>query len=225
MRNDMEEYDDARQAYEHLLMTLHENEDDKPKTLTASSKRVKEMELQLLDHLEHTDESIDPLVDLWTLEREDAAPILRRMEEQCSPGLLEEEAQLRNMIDYYGDEWAEPMARLALILFTKRQYQDAAILCQRALEVKPWHFEVGKLLVAIELRQQQFELALKTARHYTLPELNSRTANKRRREWVQKWQSKAREVLEQDKLTATNMVQDKQLDDCPLVDGEDLCWG
>ena len=123
---------------------------DSVKPLTAGMKRIKEAELVLLEHLETSDDSIDPIVDLWTCEREDGAPILRAMEDHCSPGLRAEEKELRHMIEYYGMEWAEPMARLALILFTRGEYEESSDWCERCLQVKPWHFEIGKLLVVFQ---------------------------------------------------------------------------
>ena len=69
----------------------------------------------------------------------------------------------------------------SVILFTRGQYDESKRWCNKVLLVKPWHFEVGKLLVALQLRQDEFSQALITARRYTLPSLNSRTNNKRRR--------------------------------------------
>lgn len=220
MLKGMEEYEDnKRHSFENLLATTS------IKPLTASSKRVKEVELELLEHLESDDASIDPLVDLWTLEKKDAAPMLRKMEEHCSPGLLEEEKLLKELIDDYGDEWAEPMARLALIFFIKGYYDQAALMCEQALQIKPWHFEVGKLLVAVQLRQQQFEKALQTERTYALPSLNERTNNKRRKQWVQRWKAEASLLLEKQAEQAAILLQNEQLEECPVGDGEASCWG
>jgi hypothetical protein len=61
------------------------------KPLTASSKRLKEMELALLEVLMDLDDAVDLLVDLWMREPEDTAAALRQMEQHCSPGLVQEE--------------------------------------------------------------------------------------------------------------------------------------
>jgi tetratricopeptide (TPR) repeat protein len=215
---DMEDHEDIHGASQEMVI-------GSVKPLTAGSKRSKELELKLLESLEQSDESIDPLIDLWTSERQDAAPILRAMEEYCSPGLQIEEAELRNMIDCYGMEWAEPMARLALVLFTKRQYDEAAFWCRQALEIKPWHFEVGRILVVVYLRQERFAQALKTARKHILPSLNVRTQNKRRKSWVEQATMKARQILTEIEVAAAARTQDDQLEECPVVDGGELCWG
>ena len=215
----MEDFESTHQAFDDLDVM------NQVKPLTAALKRIKKVELQLLEGLETSDESIDPIVDLWTCEREDAAPILRAMEEQCSPGLKREEDELRRMINYYGNEWTEPMARLALILFTRGQYDESKRWCNKVLLVKPWHFEVGKLLVALQLRQDEFSQALITARKYTLPSLNSRTNNKRRKAWVEQVSAKAQEMFSKAEQAAQVLVQDEQIEECPIVEGNELCWG
>lgn len=239
----MEDFEAARQAFDELLKVVvvptntNTNTNTKPPLrlpLTASSKRVKEMELALLEYLQDSDDTIDRLVDLWMCEREDAAPLLRKMEEHCSPGLHKEERELRQMIEHYGngmddgdgdgDCWVEPMSRLALLLFTKGNYQEASSWCWKVLEAKPWHFEVAHLLVALSLRQDQFATALRTAREYSLPSLNDKTDHKRRRAWVARAMSKAQEILNQAEMaTAAYYVQDEQLEECPVGD-EDMCW-
>lgn len=214
----MEDFEDARESFDATMNNYM-------KPLTAGTKRSKEVELKLLEHLEKSDEVIDPLVDLWTSERQDAAPVLRAMEESCSPGLKIEEAELRNMINCFGKEWAEPMARLALVLFTKRNYDEAEFWGRRALEVKPWHFEAGRLLVTVYLRQEKFAEALLAARKHMLPSFNSRTQNKRRKLWVEQVTRQARQLLEEAEAAAALRIRDDQLEECPVVEGEQFCWG
>eukprot|EP00980_Cylindrotheca_fusiformis_P027829 scaffold22560_cov135-Cylindrotheca_fusiformis.AAC.40 len=212
------DHDDARVASQGQASSYM-------KPLTTGSKRSKEVELRLLEHLERSDETIDPLVDLWTAERHDAAPILRAMEHTCSPGLKIEEAELRNMIDYYGNEWAEPMSRLALVLFTKRRYDEAEFWCRQALAVKPWHFEAGRLLVAVYLRQNEFAKALQAARKHMLPSFNPRTHDRRRKSWVEHVTKQARQILSEAEAAAAERIIDDHLDECPVIGGEELCWG
>eukprot|EP00529_Nitzschia_sp_RCC80_P033702 CAMPEP_0113491140 /NCGR_PEP_ID=MMETSP0014_2-20120614/27404_1 /TAXON_ID=2857 /ORGANISM="Nitzschia sp." /LENGTH=211 /DNA_ID=CAMNT_0000384925 /DNA_START=22 /DNA_END=654 /DNA_ORIENTATION=+ /assembly_acc=CAM_ASM_000159 len=77
----------------------------KVKPLTASSRRLKEVELRLLQDLNDSNDTLEPLVELWSRERADAAEELKAMETSCSPGLYKEERQLRQMIDRYGTDW------------------------------------------------------------------------------------------------------------------------
>jgi tetratricopeptide (TPR) repeat protein len=186
------------------------------KPLTASAKCVKEMELTLLQHLIDSDDAIDPLVDLWMREREDAAQELRAMQMNCSPGLEREIGQLRHMMEYYGNEWVEPMSRLALVYFTKGKYLEATDLCHSVLQAKPWHFEAAQLLVALHLRQDQYGNAIKAARQLALPALNVNTNHKRRREWVAKATAKAMENLRQAEVATFVAMQDENFEECPV---------
>ncbi|CAJ1934408.1 unnamed protein product [Cylindrotheca closterium] len=194
--------------------------------LTTGSKRRKEVELQLLEHLKESNEAIDPLIELWSSERQDAAAIFESMEEVCSPGLKEEEMTLRQMIDESDMEWAEPMVRLSLLFFVKGQYEDSLNWCQKALGVKPWHFEGGRLLVVLHLRMGQFGQALQVARRHLLPALNDRTSNKRRTDWVNEVMKKALQILKEAETAASSKRQDKYLDvdECPIIEGRTLCW-
>mmetsp|Transcript_32071 Transcript_32071/g.78119 ORF Transcript_32071/g.78119 Transcript_32071/m.78119 type:complete len:342 (+) Transcript_32071:121-1146(+) len=198
------------------------------KPLTASSRRLKEVELQLLQDLTDSDDTLDPLVELWSRERADAAEELKAMETSCSPGLYKEERQLRRMIDRYGTDWVEPMARLALLLFTKGSFtglDEAKDLCQTVLTVKPWHFESAQLLVAILLRRGDFQQAVKITRNYCLPQLNERTGHKRRRRWVERSLTFAREALVRAQSVTTLAHQDDAVDElCDIETEGEFCW-
>ena len=194
--------------------------------LTTGSKRRKEVELQLLEHLKESNEPIDPLIDLWSSERQDAAAVFESMEEVCSPGLKEEEMTLRQMIDESEMEWAEPMVRLALLFFVKGQYDESLNWSQKALDVKPWHFEGGRLLVVLHLRMGQFGQALQAARRHLLPALNDRTSNKRRTDWVNEVMNKALQILKEAETAASTKRQGEflDMDECPIIEGRILCW-
>lgn len=194
--------------------------------LTTGYKRRKEVELQLLEHLKKSDEAIDPLIDLWSSENREGALVFERMEEFCSPGLKQEEVTLRQIIDDSEREWAEPIVRLALLLFVKRKYLDSLYWCEKALNIKPWHFEAGRLMVVLYLRLGEFGQALQVARRYLLPALNDRTNNKRRTAWVNEVKNKALQILQEAEMMASTKRQDEYLDvdECPVDDGRTLCW-
>jgi hypothetical protein len=182
----------------------------------------------LLQGLVDSDDPLDPLVDLWMKERADAADQLKAMETSCSPGLRKEEEQLRQMIDQYGTDWTEPMSRFALLLFTKGSraaLEESKSLCRTVMSVKPWHFETSQLLVAILLRQGDFQQALKTTRIYCLPPLNERTDNKRRRQWVQNNLTMAREEFYRAHMATVIVRQDDAAEDlCSLETEGEFCW-
>lgn len=191
--------------------------------LTAHRERIQEMELHLLDSLQDSDEGIDTLVDLWIGERgEEASHALHQMETHCSRGLVLEEKLLRSLIDRHGNEWAEPMSRLAVLLFTRGQYEEATHWCIAALQVKPWHFETGQLLVALWLRQENLVMAVRAAREFGLPELNDGKDHKRRRAWVAKNRAILQERLQKSRRATEDIHHDDFFSDEECL-GE-YCW-
>ncbi|KAG7356937.1 hypothetical protein IV203_001625 [Nitzschia inconspicua] len=227
---EMEKFENARQEFEKLIVSskpLHSSmtqiSTQNVKPLTASTKRFMELELNLLKQLEESDDVVDPLVELWTAERADASKDLRQMElGNCSPGLVREEAQLRAMIEQYGTEWVEPMNRLAVLLFTKGRLMEAMDLIRNVLQVKPWHFEAGQLLVVMLLRMGDYNSAVKAARTYTLPNLNESTKNRRRKRWVKDNVKIAQDIF-RDAVEATNTVLHPDVTYECSVD-EPYCW-
>ena len=79
--------------------------------------------------------------------------------------------------------WAEPRARLALLLFFQGRTQDSYNMSLDTLILKPWHFEIYPLLVLLSLRQGEFGQALSWARR-SLPPYRENGKNKRRNEWI-----------------------------------------
>ena len=229
----MMDLETAREAFERsvaLFSDMDDEEQPQAVVLTASIERIKEMEIEMLNSLENSDDAIDPIVDLWTKERphSHAAQQLIDMETYCSPGLLKEEKALRTMIDEYADSgWIEPQSRLAVLLFIKGRYEESAELCQYVLHEKPWHFEIGRLLVVIYLRMDMFGIALQVARHYMLPELNDNTSNRRRKQWVNAATSVAKEQLQEARKDAVLAVHTNPVDECSLdntVNANAACW-
>lgn len=225
----MEGYEAARRDFESLFQessprSSHSTPLNKP--LTANSMRIKDVELKLLRQLADSDDVVDPLVDLWVGERADASQMLRNMEEvgNCSPGLQQEEGQLRAMIERYGIEWVEPMSRLAVLLFTKGRNTEAIDLAWKVLEAKPWHFEAGQLLVVMLLREGRYPEALKVARSYSLPPLNENTNHRRRKAWVEEKLWQANEFLTQARMVTVSAIkEDSSVEElCSLE--EDFCW-
>lgn len=226
--NDMEDYEAARRNFERMVHVDPNSSDLRvpsgrfPRAhLTANQARLREMEIQLLEALRESDAAIDPLVELWVNERQDGAEAIHRMIHVRSPGLLEEEYALRDMIEHYGpDGWVEPHGRLALLLFTRGEYWEAADLCQYVLDVKPWHFEVGQLLVITHLRLGDFEQALQITRKYVLPPLQH---PKRRTKWINSMLETANQRLSFAQHTSDYSVIKRYQDECRDL-GDDDCW-
>lgn len=218
-----DEVEAARQAFERLHVdnstgTLKPG----PLPMTSNVQRLRSTELKLLEALADSDRAIDPIVELWINERQDAAEALHCMIQSRSrmPDLDREEAILRQMMDDYGpDGWVEPHGRLAVLLFTRGEYFETIDLCDYVLYVKPWHFEVAQLLAVTFLRVGDFQNALLVTRHCVLPPLHH---PKRRKRWVEKMTFLARERLQDaEHISATATLDGLVTDECPL--GED-CW-
>jgi hypothetical protein len=114
--------------------------------LTSAGRRLRELEIQLLESLRDSDGGIDQLVHLWTTERssESAHALLQmqKSEQPCSAGLVQEEAALAELCRMHPG-WAEPWSRLATLLFYKGipRWSDALSAAEEAIRIKPWHFE------------------------------------------------------------------------------------
>jgi hypothetical protein len=79
--------------------------------------------------------------------------------------------------------------------------------------------------VAVYLRQERFSQALQTTRKHILPSLNVITQNKRLKSWVEQVTMGARQILTEIEVAAGALTQDDHLEECPVVDGDELCWG
>jgi hypothetical protein len=123
--------------------------------LTTAGRRLRELEIQLLESLRDSDEGIDPLVHLWTTERNaEASHALLQMQSSnqiCSEGLVQEEANLAALCRNYPG-WAEPWSRLATLLFYKGvvRWSDALSAAEEAIRIKPWHFEALNVCTLIQ---------------------------------------------------------------------------
>lgn len=227
--------DSVRDQLEHLLRLTpnphHDNKaqttknDQHPHILTSHAERIKEMELHLLDCLQDSDDAIDTLVSLWMGEHgEEAAAALNDMQYECSRGLVVEEQILRSMIAHFSDEnWVEPMSRLAVLLFTRGQYDEATHWCYRVLDAKPWHFETTQLLIVTWLRRENYPMAVRTARQYALPNLNDKTQHKRRRAWVQQNRDRLQQELQASRVASQDIHHDEYFSDEECQD-EQHCW-
>ena len=174
--------------------------------------------------------ALDELMHLWMYEHDpESAMQLEAMQESCSPGMVVEEGQLRQMCVNF-PTWAEPRARLAILLFMKGISQEAKEFAQQALELKPWHFEVYPILVMLALREENMAQALYWARKSLPTERPWSSGNCRRRKaWVDQalenaarmWEDAERDTLELGKGSTSNLnCLDENDDEC-LLDLDD----
>ena len=228
----MEDLESARAAFEKLIApevmkdTIITAASPSSKTgkyqpppLTENSRHRREIEIELLEDLKDSDDAIDEIMSLWMTERNyEATMELQSMEQICSPGLIQEEQLLLEMIyrdsttstlstPIVEDDWAEPMVRLATLYYYQGQSDLAYYWCSRALEIKPWHFEVGHTLVLLALRQENLGLACHYRRTICLPPLNPNNDNKKRKEWVSRAIENAKYMIELGTLAREELYQ------------------
>jgi hypothetical protein len=196
VRGDIDDLERARQSFESVIRPQIQLQPEyyTPPPLTASNRRRREVEMKLLEALKESDDAIDELMSLWMTERDaDSAERLQAMEQLCSPGLVQEEAALRSMIDDYGLDWPEPANRLAALLYFKGKSDESMLWADRVLQVKPWHFEAIHLQRLNCLRLHSG--ALWRYARKALPPLNSVTNNASRRCWVERALNEAQHSL------------------------------
>ena len=185
-----------------------------PRRLTAQMERLRTTEIQLLQALDRSDAALEPLVELWVKEKqgEGASQVLHKMMmNHVCPDIQQEEKTLRRLVQEHDQEhgnlvdsgppsshhlastWVEPHARLAVLLFSKGEYDEALALCDYVLLIKPWHFEIAQLFRIGLLKVGNWPFALRVTRELTLPPLHH---PKRRAHWIQKMTNLAQERLE-----------------------------
>lgn len=195
---ELTELDQARQHFEKLLWLETDILQTKKKKLTKAERLVKEREIALLQQLANSNQAVEDLVQLWTMEEcgedEESGCVLQQMEDTCSEGLVEEECALRRMCQEH-DDWAEPFSRLATLLFYKGEFAEAIEMAEKAASVKPWHFEVHNISMLLSQQKIDDEEVLQRAKRLAdkaLPKLSDAS----RSDWVSHAITEARRQLE-----------------------------
>ena len=208
--------EEARRAFEDLL---HLNDDDESSQLFLNDADIEHnsllttvgryrltVEMDLLESLRESDAAVDELLHLWITERDqESAAQIFAMQANCTRGMIKEEQQLLKMMQRH-PTWAEPVIRLATLLFFKGRTEESYQLAIYALELKPWHIEAPQLLIMISLRNQDLGQALFWARQ-SLPALRSQKMavqggdkdlfHRKRQQWVENALRAAKKQLEE----------------------------
>ena len=167
-------------------------------------------EIELLISLNHSDDALPQLHELWNREKEPfAAPALRNDDgetTESSPRPLNrpwysltmslQERRLLRQIQQH-PRWPEPRIQLAqLYCRERRNLLQALEQCLIVLELKPWHADLAKVLMLLSLQRSDLAMALTWAR-LRLPKLkNSAGARRRRHAWVERAVAQAMEQLD-----------------------------
>ena len=115
-----------------------------PPPLTTIGRARLDAEMECLSELVDSDEPLSDLWSLWFSERGPEAARDLKAAEQLSMGgpqyWDEAEAKLRALIEEHGVHWAEPVNRLATLMYLRGRMKESKELCEIVLAVKPWHF-------------------------------------------------------------------------------------
>lgn len=115
-----------------------------PPPLTTIGRARLDAEMECLSDLVDSDEPLSDLWSLWFSERgPEAARVLKAAEQLSMGGPIywdEAEAKLRALIEEHGVHWAEPVNRLATLMYMRGRLKESKELCEIVLAVKPWHF-------------------------------------------------------------------------------------
>lgn len=226
----MDEIDLARLQYEALIgpmiftattstTTSKNKETSKPnnpkRVLTSSAKRRKEVEIGLLQSLEYSDDAIDELMSLWmTAEcpsNRIGSQVLINLETDCSTG--QEELTLRKIIDDSNMEWVEPMSRLSLLLYMKKEYKECQYWLSIILREKPWHFDALQLQLLLVLTATRHDVHSlpKEAIYWARKGLPPLHHTKRRKAWIENAIQNAKDSLHQLELQTDQIRRENTL--------------
>jgi hypothetical protein len=168
-----------------------------PPLLTAISRLRKTAEIQLLGQLETDVGSAEALNSLWMNERGrlPAEELMKADDlfQQGEASWNQAEDRLVALIDDHGPYWVEPLHRLALLYYMQGKLDEARLLEEMVVAVKPWHFPAISNYVRIAEGQHDVETALQWASRRLPPRLG-----KRRQEWVEHAVYEAMNALGQD---------------------------
>lgn len=122
--------------------------DQSPPIQTDEQRKHQAKEIELLSSLyQCDDESV--LTELWTHWFAERGPgpaaDLLQAEQLANMGddrIYQKEAEkmFRKLIKTHGIYWAEPVNRLATLLYRQGRYEESKACCELVLAVKPWHF-------------------------------------------------------------------------------------
>lgn len=196
----LEDLELVRSSFEELWnVQVSEHRED---TLARQRQR---RELELLRSLLDSDDSIDPLIVLWSSEPDGAGSISLNLDVNgmSRPQIASEERQLRCIAEAHPD-WTEPYIRLSAILFIQDRIYESYEYALKALDLKPWHFAIPHLFICLSIAQGNFGQALYWGR-MKLPRL-SRSRSQRRRAWVDRALQQALDRLELEEASPVHLA-------------------
>lgn len=197
----MKDQNNKNSKYQSLTTELlHEHPPPPP---TDEQRNHLAKEIQLLSSLFQSDNE-EALSDLWThwfsergpgpasqlLHAEQLANV--ECDANGEPTLIyqrEAEQLFRDLIEEHGIYWAEPVNRLATLLYRQGRYRESKACCQLVLAVKPWHFGAlsGMVMVCTEMKDVMNARIWADRRLPPIhPTIVEGEGNERRKNWIRR---------------------------------------
>jgi len=196
----------ASRDYGYLPLTTELLEVQLPPKLTEAERKYQAKEIELLSSL-YQSEDEDILTDLWTHWFGERGPgpaaqllhaeQLANTDDGVNTNYYQREAErlFRKLIDEHGLYWAEPVNRLATLLYRQGRLEESKACCELVLAVKPWHFGAlsGIVMVCVGMKDS---VNAKIWADRRLPPLQPSSSqsigsvggrnNERRKDWIKR---------------------------------------
>ena len=173
-----------------LISSIHEQVmNSRPTKLTSAARAQRMKEILLLSSLEKDNKATTELWALWFAENgPKSASDLLDIEELVNQGPLhweKAERKLWKLIHKHGFYWAEPVNRLATLLYMQGRLEESRSLSEVVLSLKPWHFGALSGVVMVYAGMGDTVNARIWADR-RLPPIQPTGGNERRKVWVRR---------------------------------------
>lgn len=180
--------------YPPLTTTLLEIQSPPQPTDVERKHLAREIELLSSLYQSENEEVITELWNHWFTERGHAAASELLHAEQLANledghelyNQDEAERIFRELIDEHGIYWAEPVNRLATLLFRQGRYEESKACCELVLAVKPWHFGALSGIVMVCSQMRDIVNAKIWADRRLAPLQYGGSNNIRRKNWIKR---------------------------------------
>lgn len=216
-RDEREEFTLDGEAPILSLDTLHRQ--SPPPPLSAHAKESRVTEMRLVNALAHSDDSLSEIWSHWFAEQgAGAAHELLHAEELANSGspddFPEAERLLRKLIAKHSVYWAEPVNRLATLLYRQGRLRESKACCEIVLAVKPWHFGALSGIVLVCAGMKDYVNAKIWADRRLPPvQPDGTTNNGRRTDWVRRAVQDAKLTLARPEAFVTGIEEDDDEDE------------
>jgi hypothetical protein len=183
-----------------------------PPPLTTIGRERFQAEMKLLESLKMSDDGLGELWKFWYNSRgkvKTAALFLAGKLSFDEAQWPHAEEILRDLIAEEGIHWAEPLNRLATLLFYQGRFMEAKEICELVLIVKPWHFgcQTGIVEVCESLKDTDGVASWSGQRMPPLDRNNDASGDSRE-EWVDRMLGEAQKMLDDGEQSLKDSFED-----------------